>query len=181
MDHIMSWRDDLTDEQRAFMRDVQSNLSHVRVKPAGTKVLKDGEWVKPSGPAVRNHSMFPYKSTSMAVEPEDVPEVQERLRKEGLFVDFDREGRPEITSTKQQDALAKALGMKTGRDGYGHLDEHGRFQTSGRRRNDEVQEGRGRVRRVIQELEEMPDDAPAGAVMDALGEYDICPTEENTG
>ncbi len=177
----MSWRDDLTDEQRDFMRDVQGNLSHTRTRPSGTKVLRDGEWVEPKGPSVRNHSMFPFKSTSMAVDPGEVPEVQERLRKEGLFVEFDREGRPEITSTKQHDALAKAMGMKTGRDGCGHVDEHGQFQNSGRRRNDEIQEGRGRVRRAIQELESMPEDMPSGAVMDALGEYDICPTEENTG
>ena len=177
----MSWRDDLTDEQRDFMRDVQGSLSHTRTRPSGTKVLRDGKWVEPAGPAVRNHSMFPYKSTSMAVDPSEVPEVSERLRKEGLFVDFDREGRPEITSTKQQDALAKAMGMKTGRDGCGHVDEHGKFQTSGRLRNDEIQAGRSKVRKVIKELESMPEEMPAGAVMDALGEYDICPTEENTG
>lgn len=177
----MSWRDALTDEQRDFMQKVQGNLSQTRVRPAGTKVLRDGKWVEPEGPKVRNHSMFPYKSSSMAVDPSEVPEVHERLRKEGLCVEFDREGRPEITSTKQHDALAKAMGMKTGRDGYGHIDEHDNFQNSGRRRNDEIQEGRGRIRRVIQELESMPEEMPAGAVMDALGEYDIGPTEENTG
>jgi hypothetical protein len=181
----MSWRDDLTDEQRDFMRDVQGNLSHTRTRPAGMKVLRDGEWVEPTGPKVRNHSMFPYKSVQMACEPEDIEQTKEFLKRhaEGpaKFTEFDREGRPIITSTKQQDALAKAMDMKTGRDGYGHLDEHGNFQNSGRRRNDEVQEGRGRVRRAIQELESMPEETPAGAVMDALGEYDICPTEENTG
>ena len=177
----MSWRDNLTDEQREFMRDVDANLSHVRVRSSGTKVLRDGKWVKPGGPAVRNHSMFPYKSTSMAVDPSEVPAVRERLRKEGLFVEFDSSGRPEITSTKQHSRVARAMGMKTGRDGFGHTDEHGNFQNSGRRRNDEVQAGRHKVRRAIQELESMPEEVPAGVVEGVLDEYDICPTEENTG
>ena len=177
----MSWMDDMTDEQRAFMHDVDAHVGHVRVRPAGTKVLRDGKWSEPGGPAIRNRSMFPYKSTSMAVAPNEVEQVQEDLRRKGLFVDFDRAGRPEITSTKQHGAVAKAMGMKTGRDGYGHTDEHGNFQNTGRRRNDEVQEGRGRVRRAIQELEAMPDDVPVGAVQGVLDEYDISPTEENTG
>jgi hypothetical protein len=177
----MSWRDDLTDDQKEFMREVVGNLSHTRTHSAGTKVLKDGEWVEPSGPAIRNRSMFPYKSNSMAVDPSEVPEVQERLRKEGIFVEFDKQGRPEITSTKQHAKLATALGMKTGRDGYGHVDEFGRFQNSGRRRNDEVQEGRDRVRKAKDELEAMPEDASIGAVESVLKQYDICPTEENTG
>ena len=176
----MSWLSELDDEQQKFVRDVNSNISHTRVHPSGARVFQNGEWTKPRG-SVRNHSMFPYKSTAMAVEPSEVPAVQERLRKEGLFVEFDREGRPSITSTKQQGALAKAMGMKTGRDGYGHTDEHGRFQTSGRRRNAEVQEGRGRVRTAIQELNSMPEEVPIGAVERVLEEYDICPNEENTG
>ena len=174
----------LTDKMRTAMTAINANLSHTRVRSSGTKYLHyNGEEVveseRPS--AVVSASMFPYKSTIMAIEPEDVPKEQERLRKQGLFVNFDREGRPEITSTAQQGEVAKALGMKTGRDGYGHVDEFGRFQTSGRRRNDEIQEGRGRVRRAIQELESMPEEVPIGAVESVLDEYDICPTEENTG
>jgi hypothetical protein len=125
--------------------------------------------------------MFPFKSVAMAVDPSEAPAVQEQLRKEGLFVEFDREGRPEITSTKQHAALAKAMGMKTGRDGYGHTDEFGQFHNSGRRRNDEVQRGRGKIRKAIQTLEAMPEDASAGMVQSVLNEYDIRPTEENTG
>lgn len=177
----MSWMDDLTDEQREFMCDVNSRLSHTRSRSSGTKVLRGGKWAEPEDSAVRNHSMFPYKSTSMAVDPSEVPEVQERLRKEGLFTEFDREGRPEVTSTKQHAALAKAMGMKTGRDGYGHTDEFGRFQNSGRRRNDEIQAGRSRVRGAIRELESMPEDVPIGAVESVLNQYDIGPTAENTG
>ena len=177
----MSWIDDLTDEQREAIRAVDSRRSHVRTRPAGTKVLRGGKWVESQGSAVRNWSMFPFKSTAMAVDTSEVPEVQERLRKEGLFVEFDRAGRPEITSAKQHSTLAKALGMKTGRDGFGHTDEFGNFQNSGRRRNDEIQEGRGRVRRAIKELKSMPEEVPAHVAAGVLDKYDIRPTEENTG
>lgn len=180
----MSWIHDLTDEQRALKRAIELNTNHVRTGSSLTRYLRyDGEKVveveKPS--VIAGHSMFPFKSTSMAVDPSEVPEVHERLRKEGLFVEFDREGRPEITSTKQHSALAKAMGMKTGRDGFGHTDEFGRFQNSGRRRNDEIQEGRGRVRKAIETLNAMPEEVPLGAVESVLNEYDIRPTEENTG
>jgi hypothetical protein len=174
----------LTDEMRSKMRAIQSGLSHTRTCPVGARYFRyDGEKVvetkRPS--AVVGHSMFPYKSVAMAVDPHEVPEVQARLRRQGLFTEFDAEGRPIITSTKQQDALAKAMGMKTGRDGYGHTDEHGTFQNSGRRRSSEVAEGRRKVRKAIETLESMPENVPAGAVSDALGEYDIFPNEENTG
>ena len=120
-----------------------------------------------------NVSMFPYPSTQMAVDPSEVPEVQERLRKEGVFVQFDTQGRPEITSTRQHSALATALGMKTGRDGFGHTDEHGNFQNSGRRRTAEMQEGRGNVRAAIHELKSMPGNAPPDAVMGVLKKHNI--------
>jgi len=177
--------DNLTDEQREFMGDVNGHLSHTRTRPAGTKVLRDGEWAEPEGSAVRNHSMFPYRSTAMAVEAQDIPATAEYIRKnaEGpaKYTEFDREGRPIITSTAQHGDLAKTLGMKTGRDGFGHTDEFGRFHNSGRRRNDEIQEGRSKVRGAIQKLESMPEEVPIGAVESVLNEYDIRPTAENTG
>ena len=173
----------ITDEMRAEMRAIQANLGHTRARNSGAKYFRhDGDKVveteRPN--AIVGHSMFPYKSTSMAVDSSEVQEVQERLRKEGLFVEFDSEGRPEITSTKQHAALAKAMGMKTGRDGFGHTDEHGKFQNSGRRRADEVAEGRGRVQRVIRELEAMPEEVPIGVVDRVLDEYNIFPNEDNS-
>lgn len=177
----MSWMDDISDEQREFMQNVNAGLSSTRTYSSGTKVYRDGEWGEPQGSSMRNHSMFPYKSTAMAVDPGEVPETQERLRREGLFVEFDREGRPEITSTKQQAALATAMGMRTGRDGYGHTDEFGNFQNSGRRRNDEVQAGRNRVRGAIKELNSMPEEVPAHIADGVLDKYNIRPTEDNTG
>ena len=178
------WRDKLTDEARDLMQAIGDNLNHVRTRKTGARYFRhDGKKVveveRPN--AIVNVSMFPYKSTAMAVDPSEVEGVQEELRKKGLLVEFDREGRPEITSTKQQDALAKAMGMKTGRDGYGHTDEHGVFQNSGRRRSDEMAAGRSKVRRAIKELEAMPEEVPAGAVANVLGEYDIVPNEDNTG
>ena len=174
----------LTDEMRTAMSAINAGISHVRRGPATAKYLRyvDGKPVWDQDPApVRKHSMFPYKSTSMAVDPSEVPEVQEQLRRNGVFAEFDNEGRPIITSAKQHRDLAKALGMNTGRDGYGHTDEMGKFHNSGRRRTAEMQEGRGRVRRVIEKLESMPEEMPAAAVADALGEYDIFPNQENTG
>jgi hypothetical protein len=177
----MSWRDDLTDEQWEFMQDVNAGLSQSRIRPAGTKVLRGGKWAEPGGPTLRSRSMFPYRSTAMCVDPSEVPEVSERLRKEGLFVEFDRSGRPIIESAKQQSDLAKALGMKTGRDGYGHTDECGRFHNSGRRRTEEMANGRAKVRKAIDTLGVMPEDSAPDAVVDVLREYDIVPNEENTG
>lgn len=174
----------LTDEMRAEMTAINANISHTKATKLGARYFRynDKKVVEGDRPkAIAGQSLFPYKSTAMAVEPSEMPEVHERLRKEGMDVEFDREGRPEITSTKQHDALAKAMGMKTGRDGFGHTDEFGNFQNSGRRRNDEIQEGRGRVRRAIKELESMPEEVPEHVVADVLDRYDIGPTEENTG
>jgi hypothetical protein len=174
----------LTDEMRAEMQAINANINHTRTARSGVRYLRyDGTKVVESvrARAIVGHSMFPYKSTAMAVDPSEVPEVQERLQKDGLFVEFDREGRPEITSMKQHAALAKSLGMKTGRDGYGHTDEFGNFQNSGRRRNDEVQESRAKVRKAIRELESMPEEVPAHVVSGVLDQYDIFPNEENTG
>lgn len=180
----MSWLGDLTDEQRAEMKAINANLNHTRVSNSCARYFRheNGQVVEKKRPStVVPHSMFPYHSSAMAVDPSEVEKVQERLRKQGVFAEFDRQGRPAITSTKQHAALATALGMKTGRDGFGHTDEHGTFQNSGRRRNDEIQEGRGRVRKAREELLAMPEDVPAHAVQGVLDQYDIGPTEENTG
>ena len=77
--------------------------------------------------------------------------------------------------------LAKALGMKTGRDGYGHTDEYGRFHNSGRRRTEETSAGRKKVRQAIEKLNTMPEECPPDAVAAVLREYDITPNDANTG
>jgi hypothetical protein len=172
------------------MQAINAKLSHTRLKKTGARYFRydsvAGETVEVNRPStIVGHSMFPYKSTAMACEPWQIPHVKGLLKREAegpaKFTEFDEQGRPIITSAAQQDDLAKALGMKTGRDGYGHMDENGKFQNSGRRRTDEMNAGRARVRRVIKELEQMPDDVPAGAVNSVMNEYDIRPTEENTG
>ena len=169
-----------------FVRAVQANLSHTRTKKNGAQYFRydkeKGEVVEIDRPnVIIGHSMFPYRSSAMAVEPDEVPAVAEMLRKQGLFTEFDSDGRPIIHSAKQQSELAKAMGMKTGRDGYGHTDEDGKFQNSGRRRADEIEEGRSKVRRAIKDLNEMPEEVPTHCVDDVLDKYDIRPTEENTG
>jgi len=176
----------ITEEMRSKMQAINARLSHTRLKKAGARYFgydRETESVveleRPD--VILGHSMFPYKSAAMAVEPSEVAEVQDRLRKQGLLTEFDNEGCPIITSTKQQGDVAKALGMKTGRDGYGHMDENGKFQNSGRRRTDEMNAGRARVRKAIEELKEMPEDTHPGKVCDKLGEYDIFPNDENTG
>lgn len=182
----MSWRDELTAEARAEMAAINGNLSHVRISSSATRRFQydaeHGGVVEVDRPAVVPAvSMFPYRSTAMCVDPEDVPQVMEELRRHGLFVEFDRAGRPIIESAKQQSDLAKAMGMKTGRDGYGHTDQYGRFQNSGRRRADEIAEGRAKVRKARETLNAMPDDSHPDAVSAVLREYDIVPNDENTG
>ena len=174
----------LTDEMRAEMQAINANINHTRATKLGARYIRyNGERVvesdRPEG--IVGRSMFPYKSTQMAVDPGEVPAVQERLRKEGVFVEFDEEGRPEITSTKQCGKVAEAMGMKTGRDGFGHINEAGQFESTGRKRNDEVQAHREKVRRCKAELESMPEEVHVGAVDSVLDKYDIRPTEENTG
>ena len=170
----MSWRDNLTDEESrrvdGLMRDVQANIGHTRHASSGTKYLEktDDGYVWCDAPdrekIVKNHSMFPYKSTAMAVDPSEVQGVRAALRKEGCFAEFDKKGRPIITSLKQQTKLATVMGQRTARDGFGHTDEHGEFQHSGRRRADEMREGRSKVRRIIKDLNTMPEEVPAGVV-----------------
>jgi hypothetical protein len=175
----------ITDDMRAQMQEINANLGHARRCSSSTRFFAhDGEEVveieRPS--IVKNHSMFPYYSSQMGVQDlADIPKVVQQLKSEGLFPEFDDQGRIKIESTKHCDAVAKALEMKTGRDGYGHLDQYGNFQNSGRRRADEIAEGRSKVQRAIRELNEMPEEMPAHAVRDALAEYDIGPTEDNTG
>ena len=181
---MKSWRDDLTESQRAEERAISEGILHTRLGPAGAKYLRfvDGKAVWSEDPSpVRQQSMFPYNSTAMSVDPEEVPEVTEQLRRKGIFVEFDSAGCPIITSTQQQSDLAKAMGMKTGRDGYGHTDQYGRFQNSGRRRAGEVASGRAKVRGAINKLNAMPEDSPPDAVTAVLREYDIVPNEANTG
>ena len=44
-----------------------------------------------------------------------------------------------------------------------------------------MQEGRAKIRKAIKTLEDMPENAPPSAVAGVLNEYDIAPTNENTG
>jgi sugar/nucleoside kinase (ribokinase family) len=53
----------------------------------------------------------PLHSEALAVHPEDVPAAIEDARKKGVPVDFDPEGRPVFTSSRQFREYARAYGL----------------------------------------------------------------------
>jgi hypothetical protein len=63
----------------------------------------------------------PHHSDALGVNPDQIPEATKALRAQGIMADFDSEGRCIITSDKQFQQVAKACGLKTGRDGYDHV------------------------------------------------------------
>jgi len=82
---------------------------------------------------VRRRAGFPFYSMSLSVAPEDVPLTQELLRAHGLSAEFDADGCPKIESAVQHRKIAQALGLFSGRDGYGHQSVSGRHENSGAR------------------------------------------------
>lgn len=60
----------------------------------------------------------PFHSDALGVNPDQIPEAREALRAQGIMADFDKDGRCIVTSEKQYQQIAKACGLKTGRDGY---------------------------------------------------------------
>ena len=163
---------------------INANMTHSRRGKSCAKYLRyrGGAVVVEDSPAgVMPHSMFPYYSNAMAVDPSEVESVNGMLRSQGVFAEFDAEGRPRVDSAKQHRTLAKAMGLYTGRDGFGHQDEVGKPQNSGRRAHEERTAGRAKMRKLRHELDTMPENASAAAVRGVLGQYDIVPTEENTG
>lgn len=113
---------------------------------------------------VRRRPGFPFFSMSLSVATEDIPAAQELLRSHGVFAEFDENGCPKIESGNQHRKIAKAMGLFSGRDGYGHQSVSGRHENSGARRGRELSEGRSKVDRLRRELESMPEDAGPGAV-----------------
>ena len=165
-----------------LLMSIQSNINHTRARKTRAVYSRYdhelGKVVEVERPtAIVNHSMFPYASSVLPAvnldDPNEVAAAVAQCKAAGVSPEFDKEGRFVITSAKQHGAISKAMGMKTGRDGYGHTDEQGRFQTSGRRRNDETQAGRSKVRSAIKELNAMPDDVPQGAVEQVLAKHNI--------
>lgn len=83
----------------------------------------------------------PFHSDALGVSPDQIGEATEALRKQGVMADFDKEGRCIITSDKQYQQVAKACGLKTGRDGYDNV-QSGRDNERGRQQfRDAVERG----------------------------------------
>jgi hypothetical protein len=85
--------------------------------------------------------------------------------------EFDEKGCPKIESAVQHRKIAQALGLFSGRDGYGHQSVSGRHENSGTRRGRDLAEGRARVDRLRRELEAMPEDAESGAVEEVVRKH----------
>lgn len=65
----------------------------------------------------------PILSDAMAVHPEQIPEVMERNKKHGIFVEYEGEyGRPILRSRKQRRDLMQISGFHDNNAGYG--DDH---------------------------------------------------------
>ena len=160
----------ILDEARSTIHAINANLSaapsgvrpnakYGSVNPETGKV----EWrEKPR--RVRRRSGFPFFSMNLSVAPEDIPAATELLRSHGVFAEFNEDGCPKIETSNQHRRIAEALGLFSGRDGYGHQSLSGRHENSGSRRGREVADGRQKVDALRQELDSMPEDASLSAV-----------------
>lgn len=166
----------ILDEARNTIQAINANLS---ASPSGVRPnAKYGsvnpetgevEWrEKPR--RVRPRSGFPFYSMSLSVAPEDVPATTELLKSHGVFAEFNEDGCPKIESSTQQRKIAQALGLFTGRDGYGHQTLSGRHENTGRIRGQELAAGRRKVDALRKELESMPEDASESAVRRVVNE-----------
>lgn len=66
----------------------------------------------------RNCATWPMTSITMAVNPEQVPRVQEILRKAGVAPTDFEDGKPRLTSARHRAAYMKALGKADPDAGY---------------------------------------------------------------
>lgn len=69
-------------------------------------------------PSVKKILKWPHYSDALGVTPSGIPQAMREMRKRGIALDFDRHGRAIITGPTQYSAVAKAAGLKSGRDGY---------------------------------------------------------------
>ena len=73
-----------------------------------------------------------HHSEALGVNPDQIVEATDALRQAGVMADFDAEGALVVTSQRQFREAAKALGIFTGRDGYGTLNDAGHREDTGR-------------------------------------------------
>ena len=164
----------ILEDARETIRAINANLS---ATPTGGRPNALYGRVNPKTGAVEWHrrtrrmlrrSGFPFFSMSLSVAPEDVPLTRELLRAHGVSAEFNADGCPKVESAVHHRRIAQALGLFSGRDGYGHQSVSGRHENSGARRGRELAEGRARVGRLRRELEAMPEDADLGAVEEVV-------------
>lgn len=62
---------------------------------------------------------WPMHSEAMAVHPSQIRDQQKVLAKSGVKCDFDREGRPILTSQHHRKQVAEAMGLYDRNGGYG--------------------------------------------------------------
>jgi hypothetical protein len=159
------------------MRSIEGNLNHARISSAGTKYMRvvDGELREFEKPAIAEcKPLFPYHSDVFpTVDIEDRQKVKDDFALRGIFVDFDEEGRFEVTSSEQHSKIATELGMKTGRDGYGHVDDEGNFHNSGRRKHEEDAVKKAQTQAAMDELNQMPIGASDSAIDGVLEKHGI--------
>ena len=117
------------------------------------------------GPAGRHRKTsvanWPHHSEALGVNPDQIGEATEALRRAGVLADFDPQGRLVITSERQYREAARAVGMFTGRDGYGTLNDAGVREDTGRVQKDR----RDRFRREVEKYDRHQDCDPEVAAL----------------
>jgi len=77
---------------------------------------------KSTGRRTRNRGGYKHASTALQVDPESVAEQREVFLRSGVGdIEHTPDGKPIFTSDGQFQKANKALGMKTGRDGYDNV------------------------------------------------------------
>lgn len=112
---------DLTDGMRSLIKEQLYSKPQRKPRPNTERRSSAGLWVKP------------FASDALGCGEDQIDESREYLRAHGVMADFDKEGRCIITSEKQYQAVAKAFGMKSGRDGYEVRNEEGNQILTGKR------------------------------------------------
>jgi hypothetical protein len=92
-----------------------------------------------------------HASDALGVNPEQIGEAREELRRHGLCVEFDKQGRCLIESEKQFQQVTRALGMSDGRDGYQVCGNDGNRIFSGREEAKGRERFKEELRRMVRE------------------------------
>lgn len=118
------------------------------------EMRRDGTWREKPKKICTSSLLWnrPFHSDALGVEINQIGEARETLRKAGVPTEYDSEGCAIITSERHYQAVCKALGMKTGRDGFAVKDDSGVTVLTGR----EPVKARERAKRAIYEAAGLP-------------------------